>query len=138
MLGYVNRSEQPVAGLERYADFYLRGQDGWREGERDGRSHELAQFRTREVPRADGFAVKLSIDANVQDIIEPEGHQIDGCKGNQYHDPTQNEGKVEITGVLIVKKGEIKSKVGLRRAAPPNPNIGRGWVQAELWAPSYQ
>lgn len=72
LLGFVNRDEQPVAGLERYADFYLRGQDGWREGERDGRSRELAQFRTREVPRADGYSVKLSIDTNVQDIIEQE------------------------------------------------------------------
>ncbi len=72
LLGYLNRDEQPVAGLERYADFYLQGQDGWREGERDGRSRELAQFRTREVPRADGYSVKLSIDTNVQDIIEQE------------------------------------------------------------------
>ncbi len=72
LLGFVSRQQQPVAGLERYAEFYLRGQDGWREGERDGRSNELAQFRTREVPRADGFTVRLSIDANVQDIIEQE------------------------------------------------------------------
>ncbi len=72
LLGFVSRDEKPVAGVERYADFYLRGQDGWREGERDGRSRELAQFRTREVPRADGYTVKLSIDTNVQDIIEQE------------------------------------------------------------------
>jgi cell division protein FtsI/penicillin-binding protein 2 len=76
LLGFVNREEQPVAGLERYADFYLRGQDGWREGERDGRSRELAQFRTREVPRADGYNVKLSVDANVQDIVEQELEHI--------------------------------------------------------------
>ncbi|MSU24732.1 MAG: penicillin-binding protein 2 [Opitutus sp.] len=72
LIGFVNRKEEAVAGLERYADFYLRGQDGWREGEHDGRGRELAQFRTRDVPRADGYSVKLSIDANVQDIIEQE------------------------------------------------------------------
>jgi cell division protein FtsI (penicillin-binding protein 3) len=76
LIGFVNREEQPVTGLERYADFYLRGQDGWREGERDGRSRELAQFRTRDVPRADGYSVKLSIDAKVQDIIEQELEHI--------------------------------------------------------------
>jgi cell division protein FtsI/penicillin-binding protein 2 len=76
LLGFVNRQERPVAGLERYADFYLRGQDGWREGERDGRSRELAQFRTRDVPRADGYSVKVSIDTNVQDIVEQELERI--------------------------------------------------------------
>ncbi len=72
IVGFVNKAQHPIAGLERYADFYLRGHDGWREGERDGRSRELAQFRTREVPPADGYNVKLSINANVQDIIEQE------------------------------------------------------------------
>lgn len=72
LLGFVNHGQQAVTGLERYADFYLRGQDGWREGERDGRRRELAQFSTREVPRADGYSLTLSIDANVQDVVEQE------------------------------------------------------------------
>jgi cell division protein FtsI/penicillin-binding protein 2 len=72
VLGFVNHGQQAITGIERYADFYLRGQDGWREGERDGRRRELAQFSTREVPRADGYSVTLSIDANVQDVVEQE------------------------------------------------------------------
>ena len=72
LIGFVNGMQQPVTGIERYADFYLRGQDGWREGERDGRANELAQFRTRDVPRADGYNVALTINANVQDIVQQE------------------------------------------------------------------
>ena len=72
VVGFVDGAQQPATGIERYADFYLRGQNGWREGERDGRARELAQFRTRDVPRADGFSVKLSLDVNVQDIVEQE------------------------------------------------------------------
>lgn len=72
VLGYVNREQQPVAGMELFADFYLRGQDGWRLGERDGRNRELAQFRSRDVPKADGYTVFLTIDALVQDIVEQE------------------------------------------------------------------
>lgn len=72
VIGYVNTSEQPATGIERYADFYLRGQAGWRESERDGHRRELAQFRSREVPRADGYSVVLSLDCNVQDMIEQE------------------------------------------------------------------
>jgi cell division protein FtsI/penicillin-binding protein 2 len=72
VIGYVNRDETPVTGIEAFADFYLRGQAGWVESEKDGRRQELAQFRSREVPPADGYSVKLSIDATVQAIVESE------------------------------------------------------------------
>ncbi|MGA2017907.1 MAG: penicillin-binding protein 2 [Opitutaceae bacterium] len=72
IIGYVDRDEKPVAGIEHYADFYLRGENGWLESERDGRSHELAQFRSREVPASDGFNVSLSIDATIQRMAEDE------------------------------------------------------------------
>lgn len=72
LIGYVNREEVPAAGVEHYMDFFLRGRDGWRESERDGRRQELAQFRTREVPAIDGFDVVLSIDTYVQHLIENE------------------------------------------------------------------
>ena len=73
VLGYVNHDRQePVTGIEAYADFYLRGQDGWVETERDGRGHELPQFRSRVVPPSDGYSVKLSIDSYVQHVAEAE------------------------------------------------------------------
>lgn len=72
VLGYVNKEETPVTGVERYFDYYLRGQDGWRETERDGKRHELAQFREREVEASDGLNVELSIDQMVQHIVEAE------------------------------------------------------------------
>lgn len=72
LIGYVNREQKPVAGVERYSDFYLRGQDGWREGERDGRGRELPQFSTRKVPHADGYSVRLSLNAKVQNLVERE------------------------------------------------------------------
>jgi cell division protein FtsI (penicillin-binding protein 3) len=72
IIGYVNRQQEAVAGVEAYADFYLRGQNGWRVGERDGRNRELPQFLDRRVPPADGYSVMLSIDSIVQDIVEQE------------------------------------------------------------------
>ncbi len=72
IVGFVNKADVPAAGIENYADFYLRGRDGWREGERDGKGREVAQFRTREVPAADGYSVTLSIDATIQHIVEQE------------------------------------------------------------------
>lgn len=72
VLGYVNKQQEAVAGMEAYADFFLRGQDGWRVGERDGRNRELPQFLDRRVPPSDGYSVKLSIDPIVQDLVEQE------------------------------------------------------------------
>ena len=72
VLGYVNHEETPATGAERFFDYYLRGQDGWRETERDGRRREMAQFREREVEPADGLNVALSVDLMVQHIVEKE------------------------------------------------------------------
>ncbi|MEO6246223.1 MAG: penicillin-binding protein 2 [Opitutaceae bacterium] len=72
LLGFVNREGDATSGIEAEADFYLRGQDGWRVGERDGRGGELPQFLTRQIPAAHGYSVTLSIDLIVQDIVEQE------------------------------------------------------------------
>lgn len=78
VLGYVNKEDTPVTGIERHFDYYLRGQDGWRESERDGRRRELAQFRDREVEPTNGFNVQLTIDQTVQHIVENEIERIVG------------------------------------------------------------
>jgi len=72
LVGYVNKEGTAAAGVEAYADFYLRGQDGWREGERDGARRELAQFRTREVDPTNGYSVVLSTDIIIQHMVEEE------------------------------------------------------------------
>jgi cell division protein FtsI/penicillin-binding protein 2 len=72
LVGYVNRNLEPVQGLERYLNFYLRGENGWKESEKDGLARELAQFRSRIVHPADGYDVVLTIDATVQGIAEQE------------------------------------------------------------------
>lgn len=72
LIGFVNKAAEPAAGIEAFADFYLRGQDGWRESEKDGLRRELAQFRNREVDATPGYNVRLSIDAAIQHIVEQE------------------------------------------------------------------
>ncbi len=76
LLGYINKENTPVTGVERHLDFYLRGQAGWRESERDGHRRELAQFRSREIPAADGLDVVLTIDMFIQHIAEEELAEI--------------------------------------------------------------
>lgn len=76
LIGFVNREDVAASGMEAFADFYLRGQDGWRESEKDGLRRELAQFRSREVPATDGYSVVLSIDSAIQHIIESELRRV--------------------------------------------------------------
>lgn len=70
IIGFVNREETAVMGIERALDFYLKGEQGWREAELDGRRREVVAFRAREVAPRDGYHVELTIDQNVQAIVE--------------------------------------------------------------------
>lgn len=72
ILGYVNKEETAVAGVEKAMNFYLEGQTGWLETEWDGKRREMAQFRKRQVNPTDGFHVSLTIDMMVQHVIELE------------------------------------------------------------------
>ncbi|MEZ5276419.1 MAG: penicillin-binding protein 2 [Opitutaceae bacterium] len=76
LIGFVNREGTPALGVEYALDFYLRGQDGWYESERDGRRNEVARFRTRDIPEADGLNAVLSVDMVVQHIVETELKRI--------------------------------------------------------------
>ena len=75
-IGYVNREFAPVMGIELQFDYYLRGQDGWIETERDGRRRELTQFRDRDVKPVDGLNVQLTIDAIIQEMVQKQLQKI--------------------------------------------------------------
>ena len=70
VIGYLNRENDAVLGVEQYLDFYLRGQPGWRETEADVHRREMAQFRSREVDPRAGYNVELTIDLVVQSYVE--------------------------------------------------------------------
>lgn len=76
VLGFMNKEGSAVTGVESFMNFYLNGQDGWRETERDGHRRELAQFRTREIKPANGLNVELTLDVMVQHSIEEEIERI--------------------------------------------------------------
>jgi cell division protein FtsI/penicillin-binding protein 2 len=76
LLGYVNKEGRACMGVEMFADYYLKGQDGWRESERDGRRREMPQYRSFEVIARDGLNVELSLDRIIQDIVEEELNTI--------------------------------------------------------------
>lgn len=112
VLGFVNKEGVAVSGVERFADFYLTGQDGWRQMERDGRRRELAQFRSRQVEPRAGLSVQLSIDSVIQHMVEKELERI-----QQEYNP---EGATII--VSDVKSGRI-----LAMGSSPSFDPNRFW-----------
>ncbi len=76
LLGFVNKEGIAVMGTEKFADYYLKGQDGWKVSEKDGKRREMPQFRSLEVVPSDGLNVELSIDWFIQDMVEKELERI--------------------------------------------------------------
>ena len=70
IIGYVNRENKAVSGIEFAMDRFLKGEDGWREIKRDGRRRELPRLRSRDVPARNGYTVKLTIDSKIQGFAE--------------------------------------------------------------------
>ncbi|MDR3117295.1 MAG: penicillin-binding protein 2 [Puniceicoccales bacterium] len=72
VIGFLNRENVACCGVEKFADFFLRGQDGWILSEKDGRRRELRQFRSRGIGEENGCAVHLTIDLAIQRLAEEE------------------------------------------------------------------
>tara|TARA_B100001248_G_scaffold262737_1_gene262047 strand:+ start:48769 stop:50559 length:1791 start_codon:yes stop_codon:yes gene_type:complete len=108
-LGFINKEGEAVSGLERYMDFYLRGQQGWRESERDGRRREMAQFRTREIKANDGYHIELTLDVAIQHIVEEQLERI----VEEYHPSS---------ATIIVSEASTGFILGLGNLPSFNPN----------------
>jgi cell division protein FtsI (penicillin-binding protein 3)/stage V sporulation protein D (sporulation-specific penicillin-binding protein) len=72
VVGFSNAEHQGVEGVEASMDQYLRGENGFRHIERDRTGRELVLYRGAERPPRNGYDVHLTIDLNLQMIVENE------------------------------------------------------------------
>lgn len=70
VVGYINRENKSVQGVELALDYLLKGEDGWRESKHDGRRREQPRMRSRDVPARDGYTMQLTLDATIQGFAE--------------------------------------------------------------------
>lgn len=70
VLGFVNYDGVGSSGLELTLDKYLRGTPGLLESRLDGRRREMFDRRIRDIPAKDGADVELTIDQNLQYMLE--------------------------------------------------------------------
>ncbi|MEK7731438.1 MAG: hypothetical protein AAB363_06230, partial [Planctomycetota bacterium] len=70
VLGWVGRDGTGLEGIEAAFDSHLRGKDGWRGTIRDARRRALRTSDEEIIPPSDGGHVVLTIDAEIQRIVE--------------------------------------------------------------------
>ncbi|MGI9240883.1 MAG: peptidoglycan D,D-transpeptidase FtsI family protein, partial [Verrucomicrobiales bacterium] len=70
VLGWMNYDGEGVAGIEKELDDTLRGTDGSRVAERNGRRVEIPMFRGETIAPLDGKNVHLTIHSRLQTMVE--------------------------------------------------------------------
>jgi cell division protein FtsI (penicillin-binding protein 3) len=78
VIGFVNKEYEPQggAGIEQHFNAYLKGINGRIEGEKDGRQIEIVDRRSAYIPPIDGSSIFLTLDNNIQYIVERELERV--------------------------------------------------------------
>jgi cell division protein FtsI (penicillin-binding protein 3)/stage V sporulation protein D (sporulation-specific penicillin-binding protein) len=72
VIGFTDSDHKGIQGIEGSMDEYLRGEDGYRYIEHDRTGRELVLYRGQERAARNGCQVHLTIDLNLQNIVENE------------------------------------------------------------------
>lgn len=72
VLGFTDFDHKGIQGVEATMDDYLRGQDGYRYIEHNRAGKEIVLYRGQERAPRDGYQVHLTVDLNLQNIVENE------------------------------------------------------------------
>ncbi len=72
VIGFTDFNHKGIQGIESSMEEYLHGQDGYRYTERNRAGDEIVTYRGQERAPRDGYRVQLTIDLNLQNIVENE------------------------------------------------------------------
>ncbi len=72
VIGFTDFDHKGIQGVEASMEDYLHGQDGYRYIEHNRANHEIVLYRGQERAPRDGYQVHLTIDLNLQNIVENE------------------------------------------------------------------
>ena len=70
IIGFINQENAPVGGIEQLMQFYLRGQEGFKAYEIDGKNVEFTHYRKNIIAPKNGYTVELTIDNHIQTLVE--------------------------------------------------------------------
>jgi cell division protein FtsI (penicillin-binding protein 3) len=72
VIGFTDFEHRGIQGVEASMDQYLHGQDGFRYVEHNRAGQEIVLYRGQERASRNGYQVHLTIDLNLQNIVENE------------------------------------------------------------------
>src|SRR5262249_1907944 len=72
VLGFTDFEHHGIQGVEASMEQYLHGQDGFRFTERNRAGQEIVLYRGQERAARNGYDVHLTVDLNLQNIVENE------------------------------------------------------------------
>ncbi|MDQ2866913.1 MAG: penicillin-binding protein 2 [Verrucomicrobiota bacterium] len=72
VLGFTDFDHKGIQGVESSMEEYLRGEDGYRYIEHNVSGQEIVMYRGQERAPRDGYNVHLTVDLNLQNIVENE------------------------------------------------------------------
>jgi cell division protein FtsI/penicillin-binding protein 2 len=72
VIGFTDFDHHGIQGVEASMEQYLHGQDGYRHIERNRAGKEIVLYRGQEREARDGYQVQLTVDLNLQNIVENE------------------------------------------------------------------
>ena len=72
VIGFTDFEHRGIQGVESSMEEYLHGQDGYRFIEHNRAGQELVLYRGRERTPRNGYRVHLTVDLNLQNIVENE------------------------------------------------------------------
>jgi cell division protein FtsI (penicillin-binding protein 3) len=72
VIGFTDFDHKGIQGVEASMDEYLHGQDGYRYIEHNRAGREIVLYRGQERAPRDGYQVHLTVDLNLQNIVENE------------------------------------------------------------------
>ena len=72
VIGFTDFDHKGIQGVEASMEQYLHGQDGYRYIEHNRAGQEIVLYRGQERAPRDGYKVQLTVDLNLQHIVENE------------------------------------------------------------------
>ena len=76
VVGFMNKADASVMGVELTMDYYLKGSSGWSVKEVAGNRREMRQYRVRDIEGQDGLSVQLTLDSSVQRFVEQRMDEV--------------------------------------------------------------
>jgi cell division protein FtsI (penicillin-binding protein 3) len=125
VIGFTDFDHHGIQGVEGSMDEYLRGQDGFRYIEHNRAGQEIVLYRGQERAPRDGYQVHLTVDLNLQNIVENE---IDAA----MHDYTPQKATIILmrpqTGEILAMANRPSFDLNQRSEAKPEQMKNRAII----------